>query len=68
MGDYWTYLTESRPPHPGLLPDVSSVSTTSEEMVRVRCDSTVFVGVGGKGRRDLMWYRGWTQPTLPFFL
>jgi hypothetical protein len=47
MGDYWTYLTGSRHSRPGLLPDLSSVSTTSEEMVRVRCDSTVLVGGSG---------------------
>jgi hypothetical protein len=48
--------------------DVSSVSATSEEMVRVRCNVKVLVEVRRKGRRGSIGYRGWTQPTLPFVI
>ncbi len=68
MGYSRTYLMEAGLHTPTCFQDISSVSATSEEMVRVRWIVTVIVGVGGKGRRGLMAYRGRTQPTLPFLI
>jgi hypothetical protein len=55
-------------PHPGLLLNSQVVSTTGEEKVRTRCDSTVPVEVEGRvGVTRTIRYRVQAQSTLPFF-